>query len=161
MERNTVIGKILKIISKKVKDKIFDLNQSQIENRKSKIQSGFSLFELMIAMFIIIILISVALPTYQRTVQHAREMVLKENLWQMRRAIDQYATDKGKLPQSLDNLVEGKYLREIPVDPILEKNEWQSVTGEDPNSPDGEQGIKDVKSLAEGENSDGKPYSEL
>lgn len=156
-----MIGKLLKLKNKKVKGKIFDLNQSQIENRKSKIQSGFSLFELMIAMFIVIILISVALPTYQRTVQHARETVLKENLWQMRRAIDQYATDKGKLPQSLEDLVQGKYLRELPVDPILEKPEWQTVQGEDPNSPDGEQGVKDVKSMADGETSDGKAYSEL
>lgn len=156
-----MIGKLLKLKNKKVKGKIFDLNQSQIANRKSKIQSGFSLFELMIAMFIVIILISVALPTYQRTVQHARETVLKENLWQMRRAIDQYATDKGKLPQSLEDLVQGKYLRELPVDPILEKPEWQTVQGEDPNSPDGEQGVKDVKSMADGETSDGKAYSEL
>lgn len=156
-----MIGKLLKLKNKKIKGKIFDLNQSQIENRKSKSQSGFSLFELMIAMFIVIILISVALPTYQRTVQHARETVLKENLWQMRRAIDQYATDKGKLPQSLEDLVQGKYLRELPVDPILEKPEWQTVQGEDPNSPDGEQGVKDVKSMADGETSDGKAYSEL
>ncbi|HQU86041.1 MAG TPA: prepilin-type N-terminal cleavage/methylation domain-containing protein [Pyrinomonadaceae bacterium] len=148
-----MIGKI-KEVFKKLKDKIIATNQSQN-------QKGFSLFELMIAMFIIIILISVALPTYQRSVQHARELVLKENLFQLRRAIDQYATDKGKLPQSLDDLVQGKYLREIPMDPILEKPEWQSVMGEDPNSADGEQGLKDVKSMADGESSDGKAFSEL
>ncbi|MCD9185228.1 MAG: prepilin-type N-terminal cleavage/methylation domain-containing protein [Pyrinomonadaceae bacterium] len=157
MERNTVIGKFKNWKRGKPGNDLI----SEIRNPKSGGEQGFSLFELMIAMFIIIILISVALPTYQRTVQHAREMVLKENLWQMRRAIDQYATDKGKLPQSLDNLVEGKYLREIPVDPILEKPEWQSVQGDDPNSPDGAQGIKDVKSMADGESSEGKPYSEL
>lgn len=157
MERNTVIGKF----KDWKRGKMREVLKSEIRNPRSKIEQGFSLFELMIAMFIIIILISVALPTYQRTVQHARETVLKENLWQMRRAIDQYATDKGKLPQSLDDLVQGKYLREIPVDPILEKPEWQSVQGEDPNSPDGEQGVKDVKSMAEGESSDGKAYSEL
>jgi type II secretory pathway pseudopilin PulG len=81
--------------------------KSEIRNPKSKIQAVFRLLELMIAMFILIILLSVALPTYQRSVQHARETVLKENLWQMRRAIDQYAADKGKLPQSLDDLVTG------------------------------------------------------
>ena len=68
-------------------------------------QSGFSLLELMISMFILIILISVAVPTYQRSVQHAKETVLKENLWQMRRAIDQYSADKAKLPQSVEDLV--------------------------------------------------------
>ncbi len=86
----------------------------------------------MIAMFIMIILISVAMPTYQRSVQHARETVLKENLWQMRRAIDQYSADKGRLPQNLDDLVPGKYLREKPVDPITEKTEWEEVMGQDP-----------------------------
>lgn len=123
-------------------------------------QKGFSLLELMIAMFIIIILLSVALPTYQRSVQYAKETVLKENLWQMRKAIDQYASDKGKFPPSLESLVEGKYLREMPVDPILERAEWQAVMGEDPLSPDAADGVKDVKSMAEGEDSEGKPYSE-
>src|SRR3954471_24763669 len=75
-------------------------------------QKGFSLLELMIAMFIIVILLSVAVPTYERSVRQARETVLKENLWQMRRAIDQYAADKGKLPSSLDDLISGRYLRE-------------------------------------------------
>src|SRR6476660_8480673 len=60
----------------------------EIQNRKSKIQNGFSLLELMIAMFIMIILLSVAVPVYQRTVQHARETVLKDNLWQIRAQID-------------------------------------------------------------------------
>lgn len=114
----------------------------------------------MIAMFILIILISVALPTYQRSIQHAREVVLKENLFQMRRAIDQYTADKGKLPESLDKLIEDKYLREKPVDPITEKTEWQEVVGENKASPDGEQGLVNVKSQAEGEDSDGKKYEE-
>jgi general secretion pathway protein G len=114
----------------------------------------------MIAMFIMIILLSVAIPTYQRSVMHARETVLKENLWQMRKAIDQYASDKGKYPQSLDSLIEGKYLREMPVDPILDKAEWDAVMGEDPLSADGAEGITDVKSLADGQDSEGKEYKE-
>ena len=127
---------------------------------KSKKQSGFTLLELMISMFIIIILLSVALPTYQRSVQNARETVLKENLFQIRRAIDQYAADKGKYPQSVDELVTAEYLREKPVDPISEKSDWKEITGEDNSSPDAEQGLKDVKSLAEGEDSDGKKYQD-
>jgi general secretion pathway protein G len=134
--------------------------QSKIQNPKSKTEAGFSLLELMISMFILVILLSVALPTYQRSVQHARETVLKENLWQMRRAIDQYSADKGKLPQSLDDLVKDGYLREMPVDPITEKAEWTQVTGEDLNSQDGGQGLKDVKSMAEGEDSEGKKFEE-
>lgn len=125
---------------------------------KSRSERGFSLLELMMAIFILIILLSVALPAYQRSVQHARETVLKENLWQIRRQIDQYSADKGKLPQSLNELVEGKYLRELPVDPILERAEWNEVMGEDPNSTENSQGLVDVKSLAEGEDSDGKKY---
>lgn len=121
-------------------------------------QSGFSLLELMIAMFIMIILLSVAVPTYQRSVLHARETVLRENLWQMRRAIDQYSADKQKLPQSIDDLVKEKYLREKPIDPILEKDEWDEVQGEDTSSPDAESGLVDVKSLAEGQDSNGADY---
>ncbi len=125
-----------------------------------KNEKGFSLLELMISMFILVILMSVAVPVYRTTVQNARETVLKENLWQMRRAIDQYAADKGKLPQSVDDLVTGGYLREKPVDPITEKNEWKEEQGEDINSADGDQGLKDVKSLAEGEDSEGKKYED-
>jgi len=126
---------------------------------RSTKQNGFSLLELMITMFILIILISVAVPTYQRSVQHAREVVLKENLWQMRRAIDQFYADKQKLPKSVDELVEAKYLRERPVDPVRDKTEWDEVQGEDTSSPDAESGLKDVKSLAEGVDSDGVEYS--
>ena len=136
--------------------------KSKTKNKrpKTKNERGFSLLELMIAMFVMIILLSVALPTFQRSVQQARETVLKENLFQMRRAIDQYSTDKGKLPQSLDDLVTGEYLREKPVDPLTEKPEWKEITGEDKNSVDGEQGIVDVKSNAEGEDGDGKKYED-
>ncbi len=144
MERNIVVGNL------------------KVQSLKSKVQSpkGFSLLELMIAMFIMIILLSVALPTYQRSVQHARETVLQENLWQMRRAIDQYAADKGKFPLSLDDLVKEEYLREMPTDPISEKDEWLEVKEEDENSPDGGEVLKNVKSRAEGEDGDGKKYED-
>ncbi len=112
----------------------------------------------MIAMFIMIILLSIAVPTYERSVRQARETVLKENLWQMRRAIDQYTADKGKLPQNIDSLVEANYLREKPIDPVLEKTEWDEVQGDDPNSTEGGQGLKDVKSLADGTDSNDKPF---
>ena len=144
MERNTVIGK----------------EHWSVAKTKSKGQKGFSLLELMIAMFILIILLSVALPSYLRTVQQARETVLKENLFQMRRAIDQYGADKGKLPQSLEDLVTAEYLRELPVDPLTEKKEWKEIQGENTNSTDGEQGLKDVRSTAEGEDSAGVKYED-
>jgi len=122
--------------------------------------AGFSLLELMIAMFILIILISVALPTYQRSVQHARETVLKENLWQMRRSIDQYSADKGRLPKSINDLVTEKYLREPPIDPVTDKAEWNEITGEDAGAPDAGDGLQNVKSLAEGEDSEGVSFSD-
>jgi general secretion pathway protein G len=134
----------------------------KIQKSRFKIQNckGFTLLELMISMFIIIILLSVALPAYQRSVQHARETVLAENLYQMRRAIDQYTADKGKAPQSVDDLVTGEYLREKPVDPITYKTEWSEIMDDDPNSSESESGLKDVKSLAEGEDSEGKKYED-
>jgi len=149
MERNIVIGN-LRVESR----------ESRVESQRPNNQKGFSLLELMIAMFIMIILLSVALPTYQRSVQHARETVLKENLWQMNRAIDQYAADKGKFPQSLDDLVKEEYLREMPIDPITEKAEWQEIKEEDTTSTDGGQVLKKVKSRAEGEDRDGKKYED-
>lgn len=154
MERSTVSGKEQLAVGR-WKSAVKANTKDQ-----SRIQAGFSLLELMISMFIVIILLSIAVPTYQRSVRHARELVLKENLWQIDRAIDQYTADKGKLPKTVDDLVEAKYLNGKPVDPILEKTEWDEIQGEDPNSPDGEQGLVDVKSLAEGEDSNGVPFSE-
>ncbi|CAN5376037.1 hypothetical protein BH10ACI1_BH10ACI1_27700 [soil metagenome] len=140
----------------------FRKKRKAIRNPQSAIrnQKGFSLLELLIGMFIIIILISVALPTYQRSIQYARENVLRQNLWQIRRQIDQYAADKGKLPDSIDKLVETKYLHEKPIDPITEKAEWNEIQGEDPNSTDNGQGLTDVKSSADGEDSEGKKYTD-
>jgi len=127
---------------------------------KLKESKGFSLLELMISMFILIILLSVAIPTYNRSVQQARQTVLQENLWQMRRAIDQYRADKGKLPPSIEELVQTEYLRETPMDPTSDKAEWDEIKGEDSLSPDGEEGLVDVKSLTEGKDMDGKDYKE-
>ena len=111
-------------------------------------------------MFILIILIAVAVPTYRTSVQHAKETVLKQNLFQMRRAIDQFSADKSRLPESVNDLKESGYLKDIPIDPVTDKREWDEIQGDDPNSTEGGQGLTDVKSLAEGEDSDGVPYSE-
>ena len=114
----------------------------------------------MIVISIIIILAAVALPQFQKTVVHARETVLRDDLFQMRKVIDQYAADKGKFPQSLEELVTEKYLREIPEDPITYEKDWDVVTGEDPNSLEGGSGIIDVHSKSTDPGTDGKPYNE-
>jgi type II secretory pathway pseudopilin PulG len=114
----------------------------------------------MIAMFILIILLSVAMPTYHRAIQTAKEKVLQENLWQIRKSIDQYAADKGKYPKSVVDLVQDKYLRERPIDPITDEDKWDEIMDKDPNSPDSEDGLMNVKSTAEGEDSEGKKYSD-
>jgi len=121
---------------------------------------GFTLLELMIVISIIIILAAIALPQYQRTIMHARETVLRDDLFKLRSLLDQYAADKGKLPQSLDDLVTGQYMRELPVDPITGQKDWTTATGDDANSASSEQGVIDVHSASGDISSEGTPYSE-
>ena len=119
---------------------------------------GFTLLELMIVISIIIIMAAVALPQYHKTIMHARETVLRDDLFRIRSLIDQYAADKGKLPQSLDDLVSAGYMREIPADPITEQRDWAYEMGEDPYT-DGS-GLKDVHSTSQETSTEGTPYSE-
>jgi general secretion pathway protein G len=114
----------------------------------------------MIVITIVIILAAVVLPQYQKTILATREAVLREDLFKMRSLLDQYAVDKQKLPQSLDDLVSAGYMRELPKDPITGQADWTIVTGEDPNSSSGEQGVVDVRSAAADTSSEGTPYTE-
>ena len=130
-----------------------------------KAQRGFTLIELMIVITIIGILASIAAPNYQWGIIKARESVLREDLYTMRSAIDQYQADQGKYPDSLKDLTEkpstnNPYLKKIPMDPFTRGDDWVTeIAPPDPANP-GSGGVSDVHSASTLIGSDGKPYNE-
>jgi len=125
-------------------------------------QGGFTLIEMLIVMVLIVLLASVVLALYGNSVTRAKEATLKENLFMMRKVIDEYYADKGKYPADLQTLVSEKYLRQIPVDQFTgSADTWQTTQADvDPGNPSAEAGISDVKSGSDQVGLDGKPYSE-
>lgn len=125
-------------------------------------RSGFTLIELMIVMAIIVILVSISIPYYQKSILRAKESVLRNNLFTMRTVLDEYTYDKQKAPQTLQDLVGEGYLREVPRDPITGGNSaWKTVmedAGQSVNQ--NEPGIFDVHSGSDKMSLDGTPYSE-
>jgi general secretion pathway protein G len=123
---------------------------------------GFTMVELMIVMAIIVILVSIAIPQYQKSIIRAKESVLKNNLFTLRQVIDEYTYDKKKAPQSLNDLVAGNYLREIPIDPMTGSNDtWHTINEDALQSVDQtEPGIFDVKSGSDKTGLDGTPYAD-
>jgi general secretion pathway protein G len=125
-------------------------------------ESGFTLIELLVVLTLIIILSTIGMAQYQRSVTYAKEATLKEDLFRMRDAIDQYYADKNQYPSTLDALVSEGYLRKIPEDPFTKSTTtWQAVPAEpDPNNPTAEAGVYDVKSGSDQTALDGTQYSE-
>lgn len=132
-----------------------------LQPRKKGAARGFTLMELVIVMTIMAILVSVAVPVYVTHVKRAKEVVLMNDLDEMRRAIDKYTADKEQAPQSLQELVSGGYLRRIPTDPLTKSEDtWEVEMDSEPFRPGVPAGIKDVHSGADGTGTDGRSYKE-
>ena len=125
---------------------------------------GFTLVEILIVMTLIGILVAIAIPNFSKSTIRAREAVLKENLHQLRTAINHFYMDKKKYPTALEDLVVNKYLRAVPQDPITKKTDWELIHFETDDmeelDPEAMEGIIDVKSKAKGTALDGSKYSE-
>ena len=123
---------------------------------------GFTLIELMIVMAIIAVLMSVALPIYNRSIIRANESVLKNNLFTIRSVIDEYTYDKQKAPQTLNDLVSDGYLRQVPIDPMTKSSDTWKLINEDASNTvnQSEPGIFDVRSGSDKTSLEGTPYSE-
>jgi general secretion pathway protein G len=123
---------------------------------------GFTLIELMVVMVLIVTLASIGLTVYGNSITRAKEATLKEDLFRMRDAIDQYYADRNKYPASLQTLVEDKYMRAVPVDPFTNSAEtWQTTMSEpEPGNPSAEPGVYDVKSGSDAVALDGSRYAD-
>lgn len=118
---------------------------------------GFTLIELLVVLAIVAVMLTLAIPRYFNQVDASREVVLRENLRATRDVIDRFQGDRGRYPETLDELVESNYLRALPMDPITESaSTWQVVP-----PPDGQKGgVYDIRSGAPGNGKDGKPYAQ-
>lgn len=127
----------------------------------SKPQRGFTILEMMVVMSIMVILVAIAVPIYSQSILHAREAVLRQDLYTLRSVISQYTDDKEKAPQSLGDLVSAGYLKQIPVDPFTGNNSSWAVEQEDVlmSIDQQEPGITDVHSGSNSTATDGTAYS--
>ena len=138
------------------------MNEQQATPARAPQTSGFTLMEMMIVMVLIVILAGIGLTVYGSSVQRAKEATLKEDLFRMRDAIDQYYADKNKYPGSLEDLVSEKYMRAVPQDPFTQSTDtWQTTMSDpDPSNPSQQSGISNVKSGSEQTGLDGSRYAD-
>jgi len=124
--------------------------------------AGFTLIELLVVLGLIMVLATMGMTQYKASQTYAKEAVLKEDLFRLRDAIDQYYADKGQYPATLDALVSDGYLRKVPDDPFTKSSTtWTTVPAEaDPNSPTAEPGVYDIKSGSDGTALDGTKYAD-
>jgi len=136
---------------------------SRLNIYRARNSRGFTLLELMIVISMVLILVSIAVPNYTRAIKQARESVLRQNLFTLRDLISQYTLDKQKAPQSLDDLIQAGYLKQLPRDPMTNAQDWQVEQMDDQTilSPDEQDqgGIDDVHSNSSQVGSDGRPYN--
>ena len=130
--------------------------------RLKRLERGFTMIELLVVVSLIVILTTMGMTQYQRSVIYAKESVLKEDLFRIRDAIDQYYADKNQYPSTIDALVSDGYLRKVPDDPFTRSNStWQPVAAEpDPANPTAEHGVYDVKSGSDATALDGTKYAD-
>ena len=131
-------------------------------SRIRRLNSGFTMIELLVVLALLVILSTMGMAQYRSSVIHAKEAVLRQDLFQLRDAIDQYYADKGQWPSTLDALVSEGYVRKLPEDPFTKNaTTWQTVPAEpDPNNPSAEAGVYDVKSGSEATALDGTKYAD-
>lgn len=125
---------------------------------RERSRRGFTLIELLVVLAVLAALLTIALPRYYRSVDHSRDVTLRQTLLVVRDAIDKFAADTGRYPQTLAEVVDKGYLRKLPLDPITDSTDtWITVP-----PPDGVRtGIYDLRSGAQGNAEDGKPYRDL
>lgn len=126
--------------------------------RRNPTKNGFTLIELLVVLAIVSLLLTIAAPRYFRSVDTSKEIVLIENLRLVRETLDKFYGDTGRYPDSIDELVEKRYLRSLPYDPFSESTAtWILI----PPTGSANGKVFDIKSGAEGMTRDGKPFKEL
>ena len=129
--------------------------------RNAGSRAGFTFIEMVMVITLVAILVAIAVPVYQAQILSSKEAVLKHNLVTLRERLDQFKADRGVYPYTLEELVEADYLRDIPEDPMRKSAEWELIYEDfDPDEPDAELGVYDVRSLSADFGIDGTPYNE-